>query len=1471
MSTLRSFPFASGVARCWARLVLVAMLVPGTLFAHVVVEPTQTISASRSLKDYTVLDVGVLSAGADSSVTMRDGQPAGTSIDVLRELTGPNVRFDARSYATMADLIQAACAGEIDVIANVSRAADHDECLTFTVPYSYSQSLMIGRTADFARMTQGSMRQPVVAVEEGYALERLIRERMPNAKIRTFRDERQALQAVVRNGADLYFGIAPGAARLLDSAEFASLGLVQTESGELNESRFAVPSKHVSLRNDLNNRLLALDADRLHSIHPVLSGRQDRGRRSGKPLVLSAAERHYLSSLPAVSVGFDADWAPFSYVDSNGHASGIGAAYLAYLSKTLGITFDRRAYADSAAVTRALARGDVDMIFTAERVRDSASGNVLTDPRDQYPLVIVGRHGQAAVKSLDDLPLTRIAVSKRLAADGELRGLAPRAEFVVVPKLNDALERVANGEADAAVGDLASIDVALSSQYGETLKILGPTGTFEHIGFALRPQSSQLATLIDRALDVMPEAERQKINVARQAALGDPQSGWSVNALRLLPALIAVAVVLLVTLRAFVLLQREMTRRVETEERLATQLSFQRTMMEVVPYPLVAKDLQNRYIAVNRAFEEALGVRREEIIGRTSVECMPWGANQSKQMHELAALSIATDKRQQVELEFRDRDGQARHGLFWTSTFTSADGAMAGIVGTMVDITDIRDAEMRARENERRLHDVTRSLPAVVFQLRRAPDGTYTFPYIGGDTRPLFGVDLSRPDENQLGCLSQIHHEDMGTLREVIERSALTLEPVHAEFRSNGDRGERWVRAVLAARREDDGAVVWSGYWVDASVERARADELARARDTAEAASRAKDDFLAMMSHEIRTPMNGVLGLVEVIGTTPLNPDQAQMLGMIQDSASALLQILDDLLDYSKIEAGRLSIESAPIDLRELVDNAVGLLAGRAHEKGLRVRCDVAPDVAASVRGDSVRLRQVLFNLMSNAIKFTMKGEVALSVRMGEDRGDEQLLELCVEDSGIGIAPEAQASLFEPFVQAENSTTRRFGGTGLGLTICHKLVELMGGTLHLESEVGVGTRMTVRLAMPVGTAHYQIEGLRGKQALIAIDDARVARALVDYGQALGLVMRIMSRNDAALQRPETFDGVELVFLSDAHREPLPVKSRVIHVTEKPKPTGYRIVDDDIRVSVNPISWRGLGAACVAALTGLPQIVSHATGGVEAPMEAPDREKALKSGRLVLVAEDHPVNQELIRHQLSLLGFACDVVHDGVEALTALKNTRYGFLITDCHMPNMTGYELARRVRASELGMEKRLPILGITASTAPEELTMCREAGMDDCLVKPTRLATLRDHLNRWRAPEGPEAVVQPIETRVPAASFLYASGEDLDLTYMTQLWGSESTVKALLHSFVSSFRDDLATLGPLLDDGSIGQLRDWHHRVLGAASVLQYRPLLEALEIFRRDLCNKPPARRREDGIALIARCEVLLERLEARCSALA
>lgn len=282
------------------------------------------------------------------------------------------------------------------------------------------------------------------------------------------------------------------------------------------------------------------------------------------------------------------------------------------------------------------------------------------------------------------------------------------------------------------------------------------------------------------------------------------------------------------------------------------------------------------------------------------------------------------------------------------------------------------------------------------------------------------------------------------------------------------------------------------------------------------------------------------------------------------------------------------------------------------------------------------------------------------------------------------------------------------------------------------------------------------------------------------------------------------------------------------------------------------------------------------GAPEGGAVPPDRERAIASRRLILVAEDHPVNQELIRHQLALLGFACDVVNDGAEALAALEQTSYGFLITDCHMPNLSGYELARRVRDSEQGGARHLPILGITANTAPEDLKLCRDAGIDDCLVKPTRLATLRDYLNRWFGSDSTWQAAPGETFNVPPLPRLAAHGGaepfvPVDLSSMTQLWGSESTVKALLDSFVTSVREDVAALSPLLERVEIERLREWHHRVAGAASVLQYPPLLKALEDYRRDIAAKAPERLRNDGLLLVRKCNAMLDGIEEQAALLA
>ena len=1434
------------------------------------------------------LVVGMLVGGWAPFEEVVDGKVVGLSADYLRALVGPDVVIESRTFPDMPRLLEAASAGKVDLLMSIARTAEREHSLSFTAPYFRASTAVVVKADQQSVTDLTQLATSRIAIEKGFALERTLHERFPRAQIMAFADTGSALRAVADGATDAYLGFTPSVQYALANEAFRGLRVAFEESGRPSELRFAVPRDHPALRDQLDRALAAMYPSDEAAIRARWLGANFYSPPiySSRRLVLSPAEQAWLRSLPPLTAGFDSGWPPFSYLDESGHPSGIAAEYQDYLSRTLGIQFARAPIADWPSTLTAFRRGDLAILATASRGDPRLERAVTTRPYESYPLVIVGREDEPAARSLSDFATRRIVVSAHIAGSIPLAAYnIPAANLVIAPSLEGALDMVARGKADVLVGNVATIDLELNQRHAGALKILGTVGASDSLSFAVRSDLAPLAGLIDRALLAMPPAEKQRIRQKWVTGNAGEQRTWSVTAVRLLPLLIGIGVVLMVTLRAYLLLQREVRLRKQTERELAAQLNFQQTMMETVPYPLVAKDLEGRYIAINRAYEESSGLRREQVLGRTGEDLKAWGAVNSHKLDSAVRETMKTGERSQLELEFADRTGQIRHGLFWTSVCRDVDGKPSCVLGTVVDITDIRRAEMLARENERRLFDVTRSLPAVVFQLRRDALGRYSFPYIGGDTQHLLGGD-----SNALTNLGEIDFErvwaeDRPRVLAELKRSARFEKPIDMEFRSRGSDGFRWVRAELVPRRESADSVVWSGYWVDASAEHARSEELARARDLAEAASRAKDDFLAMMSHEIRTPMNGVLGLVEVLERTRLNTDQGEMLGMIHESAGALLQILDDLLDFSKIEAGRLTIEAEPIDLRELVDNAVGLLAGRAHEKGLKVRVDIAPEVAASLRGDSVRLRQILFNLLGNAIKFTLAGEVDVRVAIVEQTQQSQTLEMSVEDTGIGIAPEVQAHLFEPFVQAESSTTRRFGGTGLGLTICRKLVALMGGVLELHSTLGVGTRMTVRVVMPIEARHYEISGLRGKRGIVAVPDACVAQALVHFGQALGIDLRRVEPAAAELSDPAALAAADLVFLSEGLEIPDAARSgsRVICLTEKPKPTGYRILEDTVRVSINPISWRGLAAACAAALTGLSTPAARTREIAEVGAAPPDRERAIASGRLILVAEDHPVNQELIRHQLTLLGFACDVVNDGVEALAALQNTRYGCLITDCHMPNLSGYELARSVREAEEaqpGDGRHLPILGITANTAPEDLSQCRDAGMDDCLVKPTRLATLREHLGRWFGADGARQLA-PVE----AASSTGTAAPDLevrvqeaiepfvpvDLDQMTQLWGSGSTVKALLDSFVASVRDDVRTLPPLLDHANVAQLREWHHRVAGAAGVLQYPPLLAALEQYRSGLAAKSPDVLHKDGLALVRKCNAMLDGIEQQAALLA
>jgi PAS domain S-box-containing protein len=785
------------------------------------------------------------------------------------------------------------------------------------------------------------------------------------------------------------------------------------------------------------------------------------------------------------------------------------------------------------------------------------------------------------------------------------------------------------------------------------------------------------------------------------------------------------------------------------------------TIVESSHDAITSKDARGFVTSWNPGAERLYGYTASEVIGRSTEVLIPPGHED-----ELASILDRVWRGEIIPSSMETIRIRKDRTLVPVSLTISAirDGAgqIIGACTVARDITERKNYEAILATERRRLRSA-QTIGRIGSWERDLETDTLTWSETMFD---LYGVDRDgTPGALRAGIKARIHPDDREGVDSAMAACVETGAPLSVRYRLTrpNDGQLRWLE-VRAERVSENGRPVRvEGAAADVTEQITAAQEIAEARDMALEASRQKSAFLATMSHEIRTPMNAVIGMTGLLLDTVLDDDQREFVETVRTSGDSLLCIINDILDFSKIEAGGLELEQQPFDLRSCVEDSLELVAATSNSKGLELAGDVDANCPSRVVGDVTRLRQVLVNLLGNAVKFTAQGEVVLSVEPVGNSSGELALRFAVADTGIGIPPDRVASLFDSFSQVDASTTRLYGGTGLGLAISNRLVEAMGGTLGVNSKPSVGSTFHFSVSLPSAAPVTEVAGLPrattldGRSVLVVDDNPTNRRILRLQLEGWGTSVIEAESGNAAIALVESgaqFDvavvdmkmpgmtGQELaVWLRSSptarHVPILLLSSRMDRPAFQP---------DDLFSSVltKPVRSARLRHSLRNALLpdGRPSTVS-------AVFEA---SAGSKHGALrVLLAEDNAVNQRLGRLMLEKLGCHVDVVGNGQEAVGAVLHIPYDVVLMDVEMPEMDGLEATRAIRR-QLAADRQPQIVAMTARALVEDRHACTEAGMDDYLAKPVRLQELDAALTR-------AAVARKVSTTAPGKTT--ASGPD--------------------------------------------------------------------------------------------------------------
>jgi len=888
-------------------------------------------------------------------------------------------------------------------------------------------------------------------------------------------------------------------------------------------------------------------------------------------------------------------------------------------------------------------------------------------------------------------------------------------------------------------------------------------------------------------------------------------------------------------------------------KRLEDALAYERDLLQALldhsPDVIFFKDPQSRFVKAGRTAAHWFNVADEgSLVGRTVFDL--WSEERAQAIHSEEQEMLRTGQPiiNKVE-ELSRKAGRAAWGSVTKIPIYNRSGETLGLVGVVRDVTQLIETEQALREAEEKFRGIFENSVEGIYQtslegrfLRVNPALARIYGYASADEVMALVTDVRTQVYVEAG-----RREDF--VQELLAKGSIT--GFESEIYRK-DHSRTWVSESARLVRDREGRPIYfEGSLEDVSARKQLDLARDKAKQEAEDSARLKSEFAATVSHEIRTPLNAILPTTELLMQCRMDRQQRYLVESIDYGARMLLQVVNDVLVFSKIDAGAVAMESTDFDVHEIVERTVSFFAGRAHEQGLELIGVIAPEAPRQVRGDPSRLGQVLNNLIGNAIKFTEKGEVVVHLDRGEASGDDLVLRFRVSDTGIGIKQEARSRVFQAFAQADGSMSRRYGGTGLGLAITRRIVEMMGGEIDFESEVGRGTTFwfTVRMkqALEPKTIPPPTPVLAGHRVLI-LDDSETQRAAIKH--AIGAL---------APERVESVGGIAMAleFLRSAAREGQPFdlvlfdadlsQSDAIHTARRLRLGGA--VGDLIALTppgslADPRSLESAGVRGTLfkplRQSKLADEIAAVLRGEASVMEGTNSEGSGDLpgiGLRVLVVDDNWMNCRVVRTMLERLGAVADSAPSGPAAIEACGKVRYHLVLMDCQMPEMDGYEATRRLRQIEKQRAQdgqpaiRVPIVALSANALEGDRELGLEAGMDDYLTKPLAQPDMARVLRNVASESAPFRPPSPMPPAVPAASpqapETTVAGESeppvLDPAPLDALASPEDpdSVNEFIREFLAEGPKRLAALEAAVTAGDAVQVRAESHNLKGSSSYM--------------------------------------------------